>query len=141
LGPTTQVIPGSKRRVVDEAKDLKPFNVRLFKCMGKNLTGESALDESVEPAARRFPAVDDEPDLARSPRRAEQLEEPLEGSALALGDDEDPSVGVIGRVTDQTEFERACSCPPTESDALDASVDPRGQPLRCLGHDLPTRPV
>src|SRR6195952_1207918 len=25
LGPTTQVIPGSKRRVVGEAKDLKPF--------------------------------------------------------------------------------------------------------------------
>src|ERR1700712_1340319 len=32
LGPTTQVMPGSKRSVVAEAKDLKPFNVRLFKC-------------------------------------------------------------------------------------------------------------
>src|ERR1700761_6228280 len=32
LGPTTQVIPGSRRSVVAEAKDLKPFNVRLFRC-------------------------------------------------------------------------------------------------------------
>src|SRR5204862_51767 len=28
LGPTTQVMPGSRRRVVAEAKDLKPFSVR-----------------------------------------------------------------------------------------------------------------
>src|SRR3954452_17574159 len=34
LGPPTQVRPGSKRRVVDEAKDLKPRNVRLFRCTG-----------------------------------------------------------------------------------------------------------
>ena len=32
LGPTTQVMPGSKRRVVGEAKDLKPFSVRLLRC-------------------------------------------------------------------------------------------------------------
>src|SRR5690242_21825616 len=32
FGPTTQVIPGSKRRVVEEAKDLKPRRVRLFRC-------------------------------------------------------------------------------------------------------------
>src|ERR687893_1530697 len=32
LGPTTQVMPGSKRSVVAEAKDLKPFSVRLFRC-------------------------------------------------------------------------------------------------------------
>src|SRR5699024_7808027 len=32
FGPTTQVIPGSKRSVVAEAKDLKPFIVRLFRC-------------------------------------------------------------------------------------------------------------
>ena len=31
FGPTTQVIPGSNKRVVDEAKDLKPLMVRLFK--------------------------------------------------------------------------------------------------------------
>src|SRR3954468_12089785 len=30
LGPTMQVIPGSKRRWVDDAKDLKPFIVRLL---------------------------------------------------------------------------------------------------------------
>ena len=32
FGPTTQVMPGSNRRVVADAKDLNPFNVRLFKC-------------------------------------------------------------------------------------------------------------
>src|SRR3954447_1328950 len=31
FGPTTQVIPGSRRSVVEDAKDLKPRNVRLFK--------------------------------------------------------------------------------------------------------------
>src|SRR4051812_25909025 len=34
LGPTTHVMPGSKRSVVDEAKDLKPRRVRLFRCTG-----------------------------------------------------------------------------------------------------------
>jgi hypothetical protein len=33
LGPTTQVMPGSNRRVVGAAKDLKPLSVRLFRCM------------------------------------------------------------------------------------------------------------
>ncbi len=43
LGPTTQVIPGSKRSVVDEAKDLKPFSVRLFRCTTlRNHRGTSA---------------------------------------------------------------------------------------------------
>src|SRR5690349_6845060 len=30
LGPTMQVMPGSRRMVVAEAKDLKPFRVRLL---------------------------------------------------------------------------------------------------------------
>jgi len=33
FGPTTQVIPGSNARVVDEAKDLKPRRVRLLRYM------------------------------------------------------------------------------------------------------------
>ncbi len=37
LGPTTQVMPGSKRSVVAEAKDLNPRNVRLFRCTGPDL--------------------------------------------------------------------------------------------------------
>src|SRR3954447_16082278 len=35
FGPTTQVMPGSKESVVDDAKDLKPRNVRLFRCKGR----------------------------------------------------------------------------------------------------------
>ncbi|GGS51623.1 hypothetical protein GCM10010171_53350 [Actinokineospora fastidiosa] len=38
LGPTTQVMPGSKRSVVAEAKDLKPFSVRLLRCTGRILS-------------------------------------------------------------------------------------------------------
>jgi hypothetical protein len=37
------VMPGSKRRVVGEAKDLKPFSVRLFRCMTRELTCEVAI--------------------------------------------------------------------------------------------------
>src|SRR6476469_4485233 len=32
FGPTTAVIPGSSRSVVDDANDLKPFIVRDFRC-------------------------------------------------------------------------------------------------------------
>src|SRR4051794_24861280 len=32
FGPTTQVMPGSSRSVVAEAKDLNPFTVRLLRC-------------------------------------------------------------------------------------------------------------
>jgi hypothetical protein len=32
LGPTTAVMPGSKRSVVAEAKDLKPFSVSDLRC-------------------------------------------------------------------------------------------------------------
>src|SRR3954463_15995244 len=41
LGPTTQVMPGSKRSVVDEAKDLKPRRVRLFRCTGVGSTNSA----------------------------------------------------------------------------------------------------
>src|SRR5690349_23148418 len=34
LGPTTQVIPGSSWSVVEEAKDLNPLRVRLFRYNG-----------------------------------------------------------------------------------------------------------
>lgn len=37
FGPTTQVIPGSRRSVVAEAKDLKPFIVSVFRCTGGDL--------------------------------------------------------------------------------------------------------
>src|SRR5436309_15132911 len=37
LGPTTAVMPGSNRSVVDDAKDLNPLRVRLFRCMQRPL--------------------------------------------------------------------------------------------------------
>src|SRR3954465_14211098 len=44
FGPTTQVMPGSRRSVVAEAKDLKPFSVRLLRCTGR-LRGKSRWRE------------------------------------------------------------------------------------------------
>ncbi|BDT88308.1 hypothetical protein FMUAM8_40720 [Nocardia cyriacigeorgica] len=38
FGPTTQVIPGSNRSVVADAKDLNPFNVKLFRCKSGDLS-------------------------------------------------------------------------------------------------------
>src|SRR4051794_17948783 len=42
LGPTTHVMPGSKRSVVEDAKDLKPRRVRLFRCTGMGSTALAA---------------------------------------------------------------------------------------------------
>lgn len=39
LGPTTQVMPGSRRSVVAEANDLNPRSVRLFKYTRGSLSG------------------------------------------------------------------------------------------------------
>src|SRR5664279_4505494 len=48
LGPTTAVMPGSKRSVVDEANDLKPRRVRLLRCtyaapQARNLAGHDRI--------------------------------------------------------------------------------------------------
>src|SRR6201991_694522 len=53
VGPTTQVMPGSKRRVVGDAKDLKPFNVRLLRYTACQTTAQIArlsLTEGCRPA-------------------------------------------------------------------------------------------
>src|SRR5690349_2314865 len=61
FGPTTQVMPGSRRSVVAEAKDLKPFSVRLLRCTGR-LRGGSRCRERTGRGRRsggcwRAPAV------------------------------------------------------------------------------------
>src|SRR5690242_3976114 len=63
LGPTTAVIPGSKRRVVGEAKDLKPFSVRLLRYTASQTTaqiGAHGRTEGCRPARNAAPlrAVD-----------------------------------------------------------------------------------
>ena len=45
LGPTTQVMPGSKLRVVADAKDLKPRNVRLLRYNVPPLDGVCSGDD------------------------------------------------------------------------------------------------
>ena len=51
LGPTTQVMPGSRRYVVAEAKDLKPLTVRLLRCT--DLRG-SVVRGAPQQGTRRF---------------------------------------------------------------------------------------
>jgi hypothetical protein len=63
LGPTTQVIPGSKLRVVADAKDLNPRKVKLLRYNVPPLDG---VNSGVDPAA--------EGDLpSHSERRLRQL--------------------------------------------------------------------
>src|SRR5579862_2888509 len=54
FGPTTQVMPGSRRRVVAEAKDLKPRRVRDFRYtrppLPRNCPAERPLSEHYRPA-------------------------------------------------------------------------------------------
>jgi hypothetical protein len=52
LGPTTQVMPGSKLRVVAEAKDLNPRKVKLLRYNVPPLDGVSSRDD---PAAEGRP--------------------------------------------------------------------------------------
>src|SRR6266566_3744153 len=53
FGPTTQVMPGSRRSVVAEAKDLKPRRVRLFRytCSPSSLLASPVLPAPYRPAA------------------------------------------------------------------------------------------
>ena len=48
LGPTTQVTPGSKCKVVAEANDLKPLRVKFLRCtvLRWSGAGKGAWDES-----------------------------------------------------------------------------------------------
>ena len=53
FGPTTQVIPGSKRSVLEEAKDLNPRRVSVFRCT----RGISSLVAPVTSAAFSHPTA------------------------------------------------------------------------------------
>src|SRR5215207_7414090 len=75
LGPTTHVMPGSNRRLVAEAKDLKPFSVRDLRCTTlrrRTAVGPArgrALGAGLYPA-REPPRASDLRDRRRSCRRA-----------------------------------------------------------------------
>ena len=56
LGPTTAVMPGSNRKVVADAKDLKPFMVRDLRCtVARSLP--FPVSRSVEPPASAAPVA------------------------------------------------------------------------------------
>src|SRR5690606_22356466 len=52
LGPTMQVMPGSSWRVVEDAKDLNPFRVRLFRYKTTTPLGQSERRASAPPQRR-----------------------------------------------------------------------------------------
>src|SRR3712207_6382101 len=55
FGPTTQVMPGSSRSVVAEAKDLNPFTVRLLRCTDlRGSAGGRLLGAGYPQAGRRL---------------------------------------------------------------------------------------
>ena len=61
FGPTTQVMPGSRRRVVAEANDLNPRSVRLFRytdplLRSTHLTVPRRAKPGTAADGRRFPA-------------------------------------------------------------------------------------
>src|SRR5690606_21548590 len=56
LGPTTQVIPGSRRRVVDDAKDLNPRNVKLLRCTDPTLQRHDHAPGHFRPGGRAEPS-------------------------------------------------------------------------------------
>src|SRR6476646_7755085 len=89
FGPTTQVMPGSNRKVVAEAKDLNPRRVRVFRytcwlssSSGRRLSGtpsrERAADRSSRPYRDRtgFPCLTrrwGSNELAAAPGRAGEV--------------------------------------------------------------------
>src|SRR5690242_19224403 len=147
FGPTTQVMPGSRRSVVAEAKDLKPFSVRLLRCTGRlrgnrggrERTGRdpgSGLGEAPQAAARRSPALDDLVDPAGGVGSAEGVEQLLTRATTTLRNNRHSTVGEVARFAYQAELQRAASRPPAKTYALYASVYPGGQSDRRFGHAL-----
>src|SRR5919199_6091117 len=98
FGPTTQVMPGSSRSVVADAKDLKPRSVRVFRCTKRAprrdrgpreptarptprpafRAGRSALPEALHRAGGRGPAMRHPGHRARPALRRRLLLEPGE---------------------------------------------------------------
>ena len=147
FGPTTQVMPGSRRSVVAEAKDLKPFSVRLLRCTGRlrgnrrcrERTGRdprSGLGEAPQAAARRAPALDDLVHPAGGVGSAEGVEQLLTRATTTLRNHCHSTVGKVARLPDQAELQRTASRPPAETYALYSSVYPGGQSDRRFGHAL-----
>ena len=131
-----------------EAKDLKPFSVRLLRCTrsspGRAIAVRGcevteAADSSgepqpstkprrppraVAPAARR-PRP---PGRARRPPRRAVEQLPRRPRRLALRDHGHPAVGQVARLAHQAELERPRPRPPAETHALDESLHPGGEP-------------
>src|SRR4051794_8561181 len=107
FGPTTQVMPGSSRNVVVDAKDLKPFAVKVLRCTalrsrsgrrdgaGGGSSSQATARRPPDPAAtrRRRARVFDAnrrpnpASLLTNPRRIHDLSRARQGLYLAVGQD------------------------------------------------------
>src|SRR5689334_5974989 len=151
FGPTTQVMPGSRRSVVAEAKDLKPFSVRLLRCTGLQTAAEhrslpagrrptrrpSGLHEAAQIAARVGPLLGHRIHPTGCAVAAQRLQQPRARRPRALGGHRDPPVGEVARRADEPQLERPGAGPPPETDPLHAAADPGDEPHRALvvAHD------
>jgi uncharacterized protein YkwD len=72
--------------------------------------------------------LDDVVDTPRSRTTAERNEKPFARVAITLRNHADTAVGKVPGDAHEAEFQRSRPRPPAETDALDASVDPRGDP-------------
>src|SRR5699024_2224179 len=140
FGPTTQVMPDSKRSVVAEAKDLKPFNVRLFGCTWPLLScrlarrtylpvgryypatrrerrtwggkRHSPLHETLQAAPRSGPPFRHPVDPTGRRSRIQLGQQPLTLRPRSLRDDLHPAVRQVAGTTHQTELQRLAARPP-----------------------------
>src|SRR5215475_7266038 len=69
FGPTTQVMPGSKRKVVAEAKDLNPRSVRVFRYTACFSSSARACSQSPPGSTEPYRATRGARDFCAPPAR------------------------------------------------------------------------
>src|SRR5215211_4757470 len=135
FGPTTQVMPGSKRRIVGEAKDLKPFSVRLLRYTTIQPTGAALLSrgrarlprgETANRLARFRPVHIDVVHLTWSFAALQQIQQPLTVRPRPLRDHQHPAVWLVGGVAVQAQFPCPSAGPVPKADPLHVAVQPGG---------------
>src|SRR3954468_21466944 len=87
FGPTTQVMPGSKRSVVEDANDLKPRSVRLFRCTAGAPRGEGTAGKAARNANGRVPSAPvSAPSFRKQHEKGAPVRRPLRIGAAGSGE-------------------------------------------------------
>ena len=99
LGPTTAVMPGSSRRVVDEAKDLKPLIVNVLRCTAPTIASLLGPPGAAHPRRRCRARSAEEPPVGALGRAAAPGDVDGLDHAAAIEQD-DPAAGLVDQVED-----------------------------------------